>query len=50
MLQAKGRWASEIAKIYVRLTRRGLINASKAMQGKGARDMEELYADFAQPA
>ena len=47
---AKGRWAGDIAKIYNRLTRRGLVRASHAMQGKGARDMEEIYYEFAQPA
>ena len=50
MLQAKGRWGSDIAKIYNRLTRRGLVKASKTMQGSGARDMEELYSEFSQPA
>ena len=50
MLQAKGRWGSDIAKIYNRLTRRGLVAASLAMHRKGSRDMEELYAGFAQPA
>ena len=50
MLQAKGRWAGDIARIYNRLTRRGLVRASKAMHKRGSLDMEELYADFAQPA
>ena len=50
LLMAKGRWAGDIAKIYNRLTRRGLVRASHAMQGKGARDMEEIYYEFAQPA
>ena len=31
MLQAKGRWGSDIARIYNRLTRRGLVKASRAM-------------------
>ena len=50
MLQAKGRWAGDIARIYNRLTRRGLVKASRAMHTRGATDMEELYAGFAQPA
>ena len=50
LLQAKGRWSSDVAKIYARLTRRGLVRASRAMQKGGARDMEEIYATFAQPA
>ena len=50
LLQAKGRWAGDVAKIYNRLTRRGLVRASKAMHKKGARDMEEIYSAFAQPA
>jgi len=51
MLQAKGRWGSDIASIYNRLTRRGLVKASRAMQDKTFhRDMEEIYSEFAQPA
>ena len=50
MLQAKGRWAGDIGKIYSRLTRRGLVRASRAMQKRGAKDMEEIYDAFAQPA
>ena len=50
MLQAKGRWGSDIARIYNRLTRRGLVKASRAMHTKGADDMEELYEEFSQPA
>ena len=50
LLQAKGRWASDIGRIYARLTKRGLVRASHAMQRRGARDMEEIHAAFAQPA
>ena len=50
LLQAKGRWAGDLGAIYSRLTRRGLVRASKAMQRRGGRDMEELHAAFAQPA
>lgn len=50
MLQAKGRWAGDIGKIYARLTRRGLVRQSRAMQRRGAKDMEEIYEAFAQPA
>ena len=32
LLQAKGRWASDIGRIYARMTRRAQISASKAMQ------------------
>ena len=42
MLQAKGRWGSDIARIYNRLTRRGLVEASRAMHRHAAKDMEEL--------
>jgi len=50
MLQAKGRWAGDLGKIYARLTRRGLVRASRAMQHRGSRDMEEIHAAFSQPA
>jgi len=50
LLQAKGRWGSDIGKIYARMTRRGLLRSSRAMQRRGARDMEELHPGFVQPA
>jgi len=50
MLKAKGRWAGDLGRLYARLTRRGLVAASRAMQKKSSRDMEELHADFVQPA
>lgn len=50
LLQARGRWASDIGKIYNRMTRQTLLSASKMMYGapKG-RDLEEIFPDFAQP-
>ena len=50
LLQAKGRWAGDLGAIYCRLTRRGLVRASRKMQKSSAVDMEELYEAFAQPA
>ena len=50
MLKAKGRWAGDLGRLYARLTRRGLVAASRAMQRRSSRDMEELHADFVQPA
>ena len=52
LLQAKGRWASDIGRIYARMTRRAQLAASKAMQrsGGGGRDMEELFPGFTQAA
>lgn len=50
LLQAKGRWASDIGRIYARMTRRAQLAASRAMQrrGDGSRDMEELFPGFTQ--
>ena len=48
LLQAKGRWASDVYRIYTRMTRRAQLAASKAMQRKGGRDMEELFPSFTQ--
>ena len=50
LLQAKGRWASDIGRIYARMTRRAQLAASRLMQQRGARDMEELFPAFAQAA
>eukprot|EP00966_Prymnesium_polylepis_P331758 7387334-Prymnesium_polylepis.1 len=51
LLQAKGRWASDIGRIYARMTRRAQLAASAAMQRQGrARDMEELFPGFTQAA
>ena len=50
LLQAKGRWASDIGKIYSRMTRRAQIAASDIMFGSHSKDLEELFPDFAEPA
>ena len=51
LLQAKGRWGSDIGRIYARMTRRAQISASKLIQkGKGGRDLEDIFPDFTQPA
>ncbi len=50
LLRAKGRWASDIGAIYARLTRRALLAASRLMQKATARDLEEIFPDFVQPA
>lgn len=50
LLQAKGRWASDIGRIYARMTRRGQLAASRLMQRARGRDLEELLPGFIQPA
>lgn len=50
LLQAKGRWASDIGRIYARMTRRSQLAASRLMQRAKGRDLEEIYSDFIQPA
>lgn len=50
LLQAKGRWDSEIGRIYRRMTRKQHIAASIAMQREDARDLEEYFPSFTQPA
>ena len=50
LLQAKGRWGSDIGRIYARMTRRSQLAGSALMyKGKG-RDLEELLPAFVQPA
>ena len=49
-LQAKGRWASDIGKIYTRLTRRSQLAASRLMQQARGRDLEEIIPNYSQPA
>lgn len=49
-LQAKGRWASDVAKIYARGTRRSQLEASALMQRARGRDLEEIYPSYSQPA
>ena len=50
LLQAKGRWASDIGRIYARMTRRCHLAASELMQSAKGRDVEELLPDFVQAA
>ena len=50
LLQAKGRWGSDIGKIYSRLTRRALLASSRLMQKAKSRDLEEIFPNFVQPA
>lgn len=49
LLQAKGRWASDIGKIYARMTRRCQLAASRLMQQASGRDIEDIMPDFTQP-
>ena len=50
LLQAKGRWGSDIGRIYARQTRRMHMTTSDLMfSGKG-RDLEELFPEFIEPA
>ena len=48
LLQAKGRWSSDIGKIYARMTRRAQLAASELMQRRAGRDLEELCPRFTQ--
>ena len=48
LLQAKGRWASDIGRIYARMTRRSQLAASRLMQEARGRDLEELLPGFTQ--
>ena len=48
LLKAKGRWGSDIAFIYARMTKRSQLKASKQMQSAKGRDIEELYPEFTQ--
>ena len=50
LLQAKGRWQSDIGKIYARMTRRAHIAASRLMYSAKGRDLEEILPDFVQQA
>ena len=49
ILQNRGRWASDVYRIYVRITRRAHLHASHSMFAAGGRSMEELLPSFAQP-
>jgi len=44
LLQAKGRWASDIGQIYSRMTRRAQLAASELMYAAKGRDLEELLS------
>lgn len=48
LLQAKGRWASDIGRIYARMTRRSQLAASRLMHDARGRDLEEIHPDFTQ--
>jgi hypothetical protein len=51
LLQAKGRWASDIGKIYARQTRRAHLAASDLMFTRSTgKDLEEIMPNFVQPA
>ena len=50
LLQAKGRWGSDIAKIYNRPTRRAHLAGSRLMQRARGRDVEELLPGYTQAA
>ena len=48
LLQAKGRWASDLGRIYARMTRRCQLAASRLMHKARGRDLEEIHPDFTQ--
>ena len=50
LLQAKGRWSSDIGRIYARMTRKAQIAVSDLMYSCKGRDLEEIMPDFVQPA
>ena len=50
LLQAKGRWQSDIGRIYARMTRRMRLAASELMHKARGRDLEELLPSFTQAA
>ena len=50
LLQAKGRWASDIGRIYARMTRRAHLAASHLMHKAKGRDLEEILPGFIQMA
>ena len=49
MLEAKGRWSGDIARIYARMTRRAHMAASDLMFDAKGRDLEELMPEFVSP-
>ena len=50
LLQAKGRWSSDIGKIYARMTRKAQLAVSDMMYECSNRDLEEIMPEFVQPA
>ena len=50
LLQARGRWSSDIAKIYARMTKRAQLQASALLQKGRGRDLEDIIPGFVQPA
>jgi hypothetical protein len=50
LLQAKGRWSSDIGKIYARMTRKAQLAVSDMMYACANRDLEEILPEFVQPA
>ena len=50
LLQAKGRWGSDVGKIYNRMTRRAQLAVSDLMYESKSKDLEEIMPDFVQPA
>ena len=50
LLQAKGRWDSQIGRIYTRMTRRAHLAASDCMFQAAGRDLEEILPEFVEPA
>ena len=46
ILEGKGRWSSDIGKIYARMTRRMQLAASDMMHAARGRDLEELMPEF----
>ena len=48
LLQAKGRWGSDIGRIYARMTRRAQLASSRLMQTARGRDLEEILPGFVQ--
>ena len=50
LLEAKGRWGSDIGKIYARQTRKAHLAASDAMYRARGRDLEEILPAYVQAA
>ena len=50
LLEARGRWSSDVASIYARMTRRMHMLGSDLMFQARGRDLEELIPEFVQPA